>query len=74
MADVTVKAIAKGFYVSNRRVGDVFDVPEGFKGSWFIPCVEGETVVPTSPSFEEPETFRSITNKRRGRPRLSEQG
>jgi hypothetical protein len=36
-----VVAVAMGFYAGQRRrVGSEFDVPEGFKGSWFVPAAE----------------------------------
>lgn len=40
-----VRAIAKGFYGNRiRNEDDVFDVPEGTKGSWFIPLAEAKRV------------------------------
>lgn len=38
-----VTARFKGYYGQIREVGEVFDVPEGTKGSWFDP-------VPASPA------------------------
>lgn len=32
-----VRATKIGFYIGRRRAGDVFDVPEGAKASWFEP-------------------------------------
>lgn len=32
-----VVATAKGFYVVVRNEGDIFEVPDGFKGGWFVP-------------------------------------
>lgn len=36
-----VIATAPGFYDSYRNVDDVFDVPKGTKGSWFVPVSKG---------------------------------
>jgi len=33
--EITVKASAKGFYNGPRDPGDVFQMPEGSRGSWF---------------------------------------
>lgn len=40
----TYKAIAPGFHVGRRRAGEVFEGPEGLKGSWFVPAGETEEV------------------------------
>ena len=36
-ASVQVRATKKGFAGVVRNPGDVFDVPAGSKGSWFVP-------------------------------------
>ena len=36
-----VKAISPGYLGKLRETGDEFEVPEGVKGSWFVP-VDGE--------------------------------
>jgi hypothetical protein len=42
-----VRAIEMGFYANaRRRVGDEFDVPEGFARSWFVPV---EVIGPAKP-------------------------
>lgn len=34
------KATSLGFYIGRRREGEVFDGPDGMKGSWFVPVPE----------------------------------
>lgn len=44
-----VRATARGYYGNQiREVGKVFDVPEGTKGSWFVP-VESSDRGPRAP-------------------------
>lgn len=69
---IKVKAIKLGFHGSRRRPGDVFTVPAGKKGSWFVPVdqVESDVTVAEvsqgkpgrkakSKSFE-PQTFSEV--------------
>jgi hypothetical protein len=43
---VRVKAIAVGFYPDTlRQPGEVFEVPEGLTGSWYVPVPKDEPVV-----------------------------
>lgn len=37
----TVKAVKQGFHGSLRQPGDVFEVPDDLKGSWFTVVPEG---------------------------------
>ncbi len=54
-----MKVIAKfkGYYGSIREVGEVFDVPEGTKGSWFdpVPAVPVPPVEPPKPKGNKPK-------------------
>lgn len=55
-----VRAKAPGFHGAWRKVGDVFDVPDDRKASWFEPV-------------EEAEKSASEAPRRRGRPKKSEE-
>lgn len=58
-----VKAIKPGFYGSRRRVGDVFDVKDGARGSWFEPVEAAEAAKPKPKAKAkggEPTTFSEI--------------
>lgn len=58
-----VKAIKPGFYGSRRRVGDVFDVKDGARGSWFEPAEAAEAAKPKPKAKAkggEPTTFSEI--------------
>jgi hypothetical protein len=45
-----VRATSMGFFGgSRRRVGEVFDVPEGTRASWFVP-VGVASAAPTDPA------------------------
>ena len=61
-----VRAIKPGFYGSRRRVGDVFDVKDGARGSWFEPCSPSESAEAAKPKPKakakggEPTTFSEI--------------
>jgi len=59
-----VRAIRTGFYGGRRRPGAVFDVPEGERGSWFVPVEVPEEQAPTIDN--------AIAPRRVGRPRRSE--
>jgi len=59
-----VRAIRTGFYGGRRRPGAVFDVPEGERGSWFVPVEVPEEQAPTIDN--------TIAPRRVGRPRRSE--
>lgn len=63
-----VKATKVGFYDgSRRRVGDVFEVPDGIKGKWFepMPVTEAPKVEKSKPKpkgkGEEPSTLSELT-------------
>ena len=59
-----VRAIRTGFYGGRRRPGAVFDVPEGERGSWFVPVEVPEEQAPTIDN--------TIAPRRVVRPRRSE--
>lgn len=52
-----VTAKAKGYHGSFRDVGEVFDVPEGTKGSWFdpVPAVPVPPVEPPKSKAQKPK-------------------
>jgi hypothetical protein len=60
-----VRALQAGFFGgARRRVGDVFDVPEGAKATWFAPV--GETKAPgKAPAGNQPQ---ALSQRGKGQP------
>lgn len=55
-----VRALKQGYYGgSRRREGEVFDVKDGAKASWFVP-VESATVAKPKGRGKAPETFADV--------------
>lgn len=55
-----VRALAPGFFGGRRRVGDVFDVPEGTKGKWFAPVGETRAPAKAAPKKDEPKALSQM--------------
>jgi hypothetical protein len=54
-----VRALQMGFFGgARRRVGDVFDVPDGTKAKWF--ALEGEVKPPAKPQKQAPVALSQI--------------
>lgn len=45
-----VRAIEQGFYSGRRRVGAVFEVPDGTTANWFVPVVEQKAAPAPTPA------------------------
>lgn len=59
-----VKATKTGFYNDSLRdPGDEFEVPDGLKGSWFVPVAEFKTL-PTKAEEKEPNTLSQMGKQR----------
>lgn len=58
-----VKATAMGFHGGfRRRVGDVFEVPDGSKAKWFVPADDARSDdKPKGRKKAAPETLSEIT-------------
>lgn len=52
---VTVVAIARGYFGELRDEGDVFQVPEGAKGSWFRPVTDADVAADAPEEAEKPK-------------------
>lgn len=59
-----VRALRTGFFGGRRRPGAVFDVPDGERGSWFVPV--------DVPEAQAPTIDEAVAPRRAGRPRRSE--
>ena len=57
-----VRALAFGFFGGRRRPGDVFDVPEGTKGTWFAPVTASEAKAPAGkkPAAPQPQALSQL--------------
>lgn len=57
-----VRALSIGFFGGRRRPGDVFDVPEGTKATWFAPVGE-TTAAPAEPVKQKPQALSERAGK-----------